>query len=83
MERFAITAGVNDKYLGAIERGQQAASVDVIEKIANGLGAEVSELFVRNDLSDRQLRSQVSALLKELDRDGLSRVVAVLQAMLH
>ena len=37
IEVLAAKANINDKYLGAVERGQQAASLDTIEKIAAGL----------------------------------------------
>ncbi len=74
---------INDKFLGAVERGQQAASLDTIQKIAAGLGVEIYELFVCRDLSVRDLRARATLLLKEAGAEELKRVVAVLEAMLH
>ena len=83
MEALAVEADVNDKYLGSIERGQQAASIDIIEKIADGLGVEVYELFVYRGIPERILRAKAKELLGEATDEQLQRVVAVLEAMLH
>ena len=34
-EKFAEIAGINDYYLGEIERGEKKASLDILFKIAN------------------------------------------------
>jgi transcriptional regulator with XRE-family HTH domain len=83
IEILAAKAGVNDKYLGAVERGQQAASLDIVEKIGAGLQVGLHELFVEREVTAKELRARVTALLKEADNDTLRRVVAVLEVMLH
>ena len=83
MEALAVEAGVNDKYLGSIERGMQAATIDTIEKISAGLGVEVHELLVPREESAKVLRGKVNKLLLQTDGRDLQRVVAVLEAMLH
>lgn len=83
MEALADKADVNDKYLGSVERGTQAASIDIIEKIAHGLGVELYELFVYRGLPERVLRARAKELLGEAADEELQRVVAVLEAMLH
>jgi transcriptional regulator with XRE-family HTH domain len=80
---LASKAELNDKYLGSVERGQQAASLDTIAKIAAGLGVPIHELFVRQDQSADELRARAGELLAEAGDDELRRVVAVLEAMLH
>jgi transcriptional regulator with XRE-family HTH domain len=83
IEVLAAKAGINDKYLGAVERGQQAASLDIVERIATGLRVELHELFVQRDLSTKELRARAATLLKEASDDTLRRVIAVLETMLH
>lgn len=83
LEALAHRARVNDKYLGAVERGDQAATIDIIAKVAAGLQVELHELFVTEKRSTKELRGRVAALLQEAEGQDLSRVVAVLEAMLH
>jgi transcriptional regulator with XRE-family HTH domain len=82
IEALATKAGINDKYLGSVERGLQAASLDTIEKIAAGLGVEIYELFVR-DLSTKDLRARAAALLKEPKEGDLQRIIRILEAAIH
>ncbi len=44
-EKFAELAGINDYYLGEIERGEKKASLDTLFKIANNLGLKIHELL--------------------------------------
>lgn len=44
-DAFADTIGMHRTYFGAIERGERNVSLDNLERIAQGLGASLSELF--------------------------------------
>jgi len=44
-EKFAEAAGINDYYLGEIERGEKKASLDVLFKVANKLNLKIQELL--------------------------------------
>ncbi len=44
-EELASRGSINYKYLGAIERGEENPSLSILEKIADGLGIEIEELF--------------------------------------
>lgn len=44
-EKFAELAGINDYYLGEIERGEKKASLDTLLKICNTLNLKIYELF--------------------------------------
>jgi transcriptional regulator with XRE-family HTH domain len=48
-ERFALRAGINRSYFGRLERGEVNASLDLIERIAKGLGISVGRLFQEVD----------------------------------
>ncbi|MBR1425672.1 helix-turn-helix transcriptional regulator [bacterium] len=43
-EKFAEIAGINDYYLGEIERGEKHASLDILFKIARQLHLKIHEL---------------------------------------
>lgn len=47
-EKFAEKAGMNDYYLGEIERGEKKASIDVLFKICKILNLEIHELLNLN-----------------------------------
>lgn len=44
-EELGASCSINYKYIGAIERGEENPSLSVLQKIAEGLGVEISELF--------------------------------------
>jgi transcriptional regulator with XRE-family HTH domain len=45
-EAFAADAGIDMRYLGGIERGQENPTVAVVRDIAKALGVPVSSLMV-------------------------------------
>ena len=45
-EELAARCGLHRTYLGAIERGERNVSLINIERIANGLGVSLEELFI-------------------------------------
>lgn len=45
LRKFALMIGISYPYLSNIETGRQAATIDVIDRIAQGLGVEIRELF--------------------------------------
>jgi len=47
-EKFAEKAGLNDYYLGEIERGEKKASIDKLFKICQLLNLELHELLNLN-----------------------------------
>ena len=44
-EKFAEPAGINDYYLGEIERGEKKASIDTLIKISRTFKIKVHELI--------------------------------------
>lgn len=43
--KFALMIGVERSYLARVESGSRNASIDVLEKIADGFGLSLSEFF--------------------------------------
>lgn len=46
-EELADRAGINRNYVGMLEREQHSATVDMLEKLAEVLGADPAEFFRR------------------------------------
>lgn len=44
-ETLALTAGVSRTYIGEVERGERAVSIDIMGKIADTLEIELFELL--------------------------------------
>ncbi|RIA46258.1 DNA-binding XRE family transcriptional regulator [Hephaestia caeni] len=44
-EDLADRAGLSSRYIGAIERADVSASIDVVGRIAKAIGVDVVELF--------------------------------------
>ena len=44
-EKFALKIGMDRTYFASVEKGKRNISVINLEKIANGLGISLSELF--------------------------------------
>ncbi len=44
-ERFALKIGMDRTYFTSVENGKRNISIVNLEKIANGLGVSISELF--------------------------------------
>lgn len=45
-EKFALKIGMDRTYFASVETGMRNISIKNIEKIANGLGVSLSELFI-------------------------------------
>ncbi|MBR4679264.1 MAG: helix-turn-helix transcriptional regulator [Bacteroidales bacterium] len=52
-EKFALDAGIDRTYIGDIENGSRNISLQMIEKIADYFGIQISEIF--KQIEDEQL----------------------------
>lgn len=50
-EALADKCGLHRTYVGAIERGEKAVTIETAEKLATGLDLSLSDLFARLDAS--------------------------------
>jgi transcriptional regulator with XRE-family HTH domain len=44
-EQFALKCNIDRAYMGCIERGEKSPTLNTIQKIADGLGISLKELF--------------------------------------
>ena len=76
--RLAELAGINDKYLGEVERGTNNISVRKLTQIAEAIGVEVQELFDSAHLADREtLVSDLRGIIDSASDDQLQTIYRV------
>jgi len=82
-EALGAAAGINYKFLGEIERGQQNPSFNVLIKIANALDMEPHLLFqFEHEISDRkEIEIQLDEILKSLPDNTLHQVLMILNTL--
>lgn len=83
-EQFGEKTGINYKYLGAVERGQENPTVKVLEKIARVLRVDLQELFVFEHLEpdSKTLKRRIIQLIEGNDREKLQTALKLLSALL-
>jgi transcriptional regulator with XRE-family HTH domain len=83
-EALGERAGLNYKYLGAIERGERNPSLKQLLKIAQALKVEPHELLIveQEEPSLPKLRKMIQDLLQEAGRGELQLAYKLLKALL-
>jgi transcriptional regulator with XRE-family HTH domain len=84
-EALGEQAGLNYKYLGAIERGECNPSLKQLLKIAQALAVEPYELLMieQEEPSIPKLRAMMQELLRESGRTELQLAYKLLKALLR
>jgi transcriptional regulator with XRE-family HTH domain len=83
-QELADRAGVNYKYLGAVERGEENPSLKIISAISQGLKVELRDLFEveHEETSPVKLRKKLDGLLKDAGITTLQQAIKLLRALL-
>ena len=80
-EQLGEISGINYKFLGQIERGNQNPSFNTLIRIASALDVELVELFdFESEIENREaIEKRVINIIKELKPKELLRVLIQLQ----
>ncbi|MBI3596139.1 MAG: helix-turn-helix transcriptional regulator [Nitrospirae bacterium] len=84
-EQFGERTGINYKYLGAVERGQENPTVKVLEKIARVLRVDLRDLFAFDHLEQdsKTLKRRIAQLIEGKDQEKLQKAAKLLSALLE
>jgi transcriptional regulator with XRE-family HTH domain len=78
---LAQKAKLDDKHVGAIERGDKPPSFDAVERLAGALAVECYELFLPEGRPTGDVEKEIDALLRDEGDIGADRVREFLRAM--
>ena len=84
-EALGKRAGINYKYLGAVDRGERNPSLKQLLKIAQALGVEPHDLLIvdQEEPSVSKLRAMIQEFLRGADRRELQLAYTLLKALLR
>lgn len=79
VDELAEMVDLSPSYIGAIERGEKAGSLETLCSIAKALNLEIVELFTNNDIPSRinPLAEKINGYLKYLDSDDCEHILDV------
>ncbi|NOX25065.1 MAG: helix-turn-helix transcriptional regulator [Deltaproteobacteria bacterium] len=82
-QELGAEADINYKFLGEIERGQQNPSFNVLLKISEALGVELTEFFrLWQEITDRkELESRINQILKSMPTENLAQLLSILRML--
>ena len=82
-EQLGVNSGINYKHLGAIERGDENPSLSILEKIADGLGVEILELFrfQHEETDPAKLRKMIADLAKDEKVERLQLILKIINVI--
>ena len=86
--RLAVKADIHISYLGRLERGESAPSIETVANVANALGVSPADLLrpeagapVSLASLRQQVRENVEALLRDADAAALQALAVVTGAL--
>jgi transcriptional regulator with XRE-family HTH domain len=82
-EQLGAACGVNYKFVGGIERGEENPSLSILQKISEGLGMEVIELFrFHHEESDAdKLKKMITDIIKDEKSERLQLILKIISAL--
>ncbi len=85
IEQLAESTGVNDKYLGSVERGEQNPSFKVLTKVAIALEVDLPDLFrfEHTDADEKVLQHKIGDLLKKSNPEQLRIFLKIIKSVME
>lgn len=86
-QQLAELSGLDDAYIGSLERGERNFSIDTLEKIVTGLKISPYEILNVNYseseelLLRRQAVDEYSLLINEINREDVDRVKRIVKEL--
>ncbi len=75
-EELGNSCGINYKYIGAIERGEENPSLSVLQKIAEGLEVELFDLFRfhHEEKDSAKLKRALIEIINRIEKEDVEKL---------
>jgi transcriptional regulator with XRE-family HTH domain len=85
IDQLSEAIGVNEKYLGSVERGEQNPSFKILEKIARGLSVPPSELFIyeHTENDPKSLKQRINQRLNKGSLEDLQLFLKIIKSIVE
>ncbi len=82
-EELGAVCGVNYKFIGGIERGEENPSLSILQKIAEGLEVELFDLFRFHpeEKDPARLKRSLIEMINRLEKDDMEKLQLVLRVV--
>ncbi|WDQ33627.1 helix-turn-helix transcriptional regulator [Paenibacillus marchantiae] len=87
-QQLAELSGLDDAYIGSVERGERNFSIDTLEKIVGGLDISFSDLLLiyndedqQQDTVRRDATVEYISILSELDSEQIKTLRKILDTL--
>lgn len=83
-ESLAFAVGSTQPYIAKIEGGEGNVGTDILQRIADALNVDISQLFeLRHDMPAELLLPELEKMLKKADEDKLRLIFRIVDAIIH
>ena len=82
--QLAERAGITPDYMGRIERGQGAVTLETLNRIAKALGVPLRQFLDIREIasaSREEILKSIQTILRKKDLEELRRIYAILEAL--
>jgi transcriptional regulator with XRE-family HTH domain len=73
-DELAEKSSTSPQYISALERGLKNVTLEMLEKISDGLGVELILLFAFDSDSERLTKANIKKLVDQLQDDDIEKV---------
>ena len=83
-EQLGERAGITPDYVGRVERGRGAVTLETLQRIASALDVPLRQLLDTEEISSasrEEILKSIQAILKKKDTEQLRGIYAILEAM--
>jgi transcriptional regulator with XRE-family HTH domain len=80
-EELGAECGINYKYVGAIERGEENPSLSILLRVSKGLGVEILELFrfSHEQRDPAKLKKELIDTINQIGKDEREKLQLILK----
>ena len=85
-EQLGERTGIDQSYLGRIERGEINVTLETLDKLAKALGIDAAKLLSispEKEQPKEAIIAQINALFESLEEQELERMHTIVQQIIH